>query len=163
MAIHPDTLRKIHEASPFPEGRYASLGARGAIERWEDAGMIQDLAHRAFTEDKAMAIVAGSSSPGRELERRFYRGKDALYLKADLDGRGDGSRIADAAVARIKQDDPEAAKDYQGVLNDKGAEGLFQYIGAEVRRADLAQVAGREDDLESVDDALARRSRGRRM
>ena len=163
MPIQPDTLRKIADTSPFPEGRYASLGATGAIERWENAGMIQNLAHRAFTAEKALAIVGDSRNPDRELERTFYRGKEALYLKADLDGRVDGSRIAAAAVARIRQDDPVAAQEYQNVLNTKGAEGLFAYIGAEVRRHDLAKVAGREDDLASPEQGMARRNHGRRM
>lgn len=164
MPIQPDTLRKIAEASPFPEGRYASLGAAGAIERWEDAGMIQNLAHRAFTEEKALAIVGDSRNPDRELERTFYRGKQALYLIADLQGRVDSTRIADAAVARIKRDDLESAQDYQDVLNAQGAQGLFAYIGAEVRRQDLEQLATpRSQGLASVEEGLARRSRGRVM
>lgn len=164
MPIQPDTLRKIADTSPFPEGRYATLGATGAIERWEDAGMIQNLVRRAFTEEKALAIVGDSRNPDRELERTFYRGKEALYLKADLNGRVDSTRIAAAAMARIRRDDPESAQEYQDVLNDRGAQGLFAYIGAEVRRQDLEQLATpRTQGLASVEEGLARRSRGRVM
>jgi hypothetical protein len=162
MAIHPDTLRKIHEASPFPEGRYSELGPAGVVQRWEDAGLMRHLFERSYSEKDAMRVCEDAPNPEREVDRYFFRGQERLYLKADF-RTVEGSRISDAAVARIKQDDPQAAKTYQDVLNTKGAEDLFQYIGAEVRRANLAQVSGREEDLASADDALARRSRGRRM
>lgn len=165
MTVPADTLRKIADTSPFPAGRYGQLGEQGVIQRWEDAGMMPHLVQRSYSEQQAMALCDDAQFPSRELERSFYRGQDRLYLKADVD-RANGSRIAEAAIARVKQDDPEAAQDYRALLESEGAQGLFQQLGVDARRASLAQLAKttrNDDDLADVDEIQARQAQGRRM
>lgn len=165
MTVPTDVLRKIADTSPYPAGRYGQLGASGMIQRLEDAGMMGFLVQRSYTERQAHDMCADAQFPSRELERTFYRGHKNYYLCADMD-RNTGSRFADAAIARIKQYDPEAAQEYREVLTDEGAQGLFRQIGVDIKRADLAAVAKQERpvaDLASVEEMAARRGRGRAM
>lgn len=165
MALSPDTLHKIADASPFPAGRYGELGMAGVVQRWEDAGLMRYLFERSYSENDAFRVCDDAPNPEREVDRLFFRGQERFYLKADF-RTVEGSRIADAVIARIGREDQDAADDYQQVLQTNGVQGLFKQVDVDVRRHDLGKVAIEErggDDLASVEQGMARRNQGRRM
>lgn len=165
MTVSIDTLRKLGDLNPFT-GNYAVLGEREVLRRFDDAGVMPHLA-RQYSETGARNLASDDAfqqPTDLVMERLFFRGQGGRYfLKSDINGRADGSRITEAAIKRVGQEDPEQARAYARVQQEQGSEAVFQQMASEVRRHDLAQVSGRRSELAEVDEVQARRSRGRMM
>ena len=168
MTVAIETLRSLVEVDPFGQN-YQSLGEQEVIHRFDQAGLMKHLTGgRMFSQERALAVASDGAlqqSPETTLDQWFYRGQGGqFYLKGDILGRVDGSKISDAAVARIGEEDPDAASDYKSHLECEGGASLFRLITSEVRRHDLAQRASksRGQDLADPEEVLAQK-RGRAM
>ncbi|PZS87948.1 hypothetical protein [Stenotrophomonas maltophilia] len=165
MTVSIDTLKKLADLNPF-QGNYAVLGEREVLRRFEEAGVMQHLA-RQYNETAARNLASDGAfqqPTNLVMERLFFRGQGGRYfLKSDINGRADGSKITEAAIKRVGQEDPELARAYARVQQEQGSEAVFQQIATAVRRHDLAQVSGRGSDLADVDEVMVRRNRGRAM
>lgn len=160
-----ETLKKLADLNPF-QGNYAVLGEREVLRRFDEAGVMLHLA-RQYNETAARNLASdGAFQQPTDLvmDRMFYQGQGGRYfLKADIRGLANGSKITEAAIKRVGQEDPEQARAYARVQQEQGSEAVFRQMASEVRRHDLAQVSGRGSDLASPDEAMARRNRGRMM
>lgn len=166
MAISIDTLRALVDVDPFTQS-YADMGEKEVFRRMDKAGLLPHLARhydergaRDVLSDEAFQSVAGTA-----MERYFYAGKgDRYYLRADIHGRADGSKITEAAIKQVAKEDIELAREYMGIQQAQGSAAVFGLISASVRRHDLAQLAThRTQDLASPDEYMERRNRGRAM
>lgn len=174
MPLALETLQALSLASPYQTGGYSALGMEEVIGRLRDAGMMDKIAMGpGYDRETALRRATDSGlrmTPEQVLDSTYYKGRgEVYYSKIDLSRESlSGSTLADAAVARMAQEDPEAAHDYQRHLetNGRGAEGLFERIDSEIRQRSLKAVAdqGRgAEALASVDEVQARRAMGRRM
>lgn len=152
MTVSIDTLRALANVDPFKEGR-APLG-RGdeCLARLDNAGLLP--------------YMARTNKTGPDLNNYlwYYQSKDGHeYLRADVDRRTDSSKITEIAIKRLSKDAPDLADEYRHVLAQQGGAAVFQMMAAEVRRHDLAQIAGCGTELASPEEAQAHRNRGRSM
>lgn len=165
MTLSIETLKKLADLNPF-QGNYAVLGEREVLRRFDEAGVMLHLA-RQYNETAARNLASdGAFQQPTDLvmDRMFYQGQGGRYfLKADIRGLANGSKITEAAIKRVGQEDPEQARAYARVQQEQGSEAVFQQIASAVRRHDLAQVSGRGSDLADVDEVMVRRNRGRAM
>lgn len=165
MTVSIDTLRKLADVDPF-KGNYVVLGEHEVLRRFDEAGVMPHLA-RQYNEAGARNLASDDAfqqPTERMMDRLFHRGQDnRFYLKADIHGRADGSKITEAAIKRVGQEDPDQARAYAQVQAEQGSEAVFNQMASTVRRHDLAQMSGRGSDLADVDEVQARRTRGRAM
>jgi len=155
MALSIDTLRALAAVDPFHEvHKNRPISPRDDfLAALDAAGLLPYMARQNLT------------GPGKDNHLWYYKSKDGYeYLRADMYGRTDSTKITELAIKRVAKEDPGLALEYQQLHAEQGGAAVFQQMATEVRRHDLAQMAtSRPSDLASPEEALQHRNRGRRM
>lgn len=157
-----DTLRRLSSIDPYRQDLPA-LGEAEVFRRFDESGVLGFLA-RNYDEKGARNLL--TDRPGQQIstaqwDRTFYQGQSGRYfLRADIYGRADGSRITDAAIECVSRVDPKLAWTYKEIQDTQGGERVFQQMDSAVRKYDLEQVARPKVlDLEEPEERAARRGR----
>ncbi|WP_140722541.1 hypothetical protein [Pseudomonas sp. Hp2] len=155
MTISIDTLRDLAAVDPYKETGPRPISPRDEfLAHLDAAGMLPFMARKNLAPSK-----------GQDDHLWYYPSRDGNgYLRADIMGRVDSTKITEAAIKRVAQDDQELAKELNRLRQEQGGAAVFQRIDAQVRRHDLAQLATpRTADLASTDEYMSQRNRGRAM
>ena len=155
MAISIDTLRALVDVDPYKETGPRPICPRDDfLARLDAAGMLPYMARENLALYKS-----------KDDHLWYYPSRDGNgYLRADIMGRVDSTKITEVAIKRVAQDDQELAKELNRLRQEQGGAAVFQRIGAQVRRHDLGQLATpRTQDLASTDEYMSQRNRGRAL
>ena len=135
MTATIDTLRRMATIDPYRQD-FAQLGEQETFRRFDEAGVLGFLA-RHYDDRGARNLLTDRPNQQittAQLDRTFYQGKGGRYfLRADIYGRADGSKIADAAIERVARVDPALAWSYKEVQDTQGGEIVFQQMASRVR------------------------------
>lgn len=155
MAISIDTLRALVDVDPYKETGPRAISPRDEfLARLDAAGMLPFMARKNLAPSK-----------GQDDHLWYYPSRDGNdYLRADIVGRVDSTKLTEVAIKRLAKDDPDLAQELNQLRQEQGGAAVFQRIGTQVRRHDLAQLATpRPADLATTDDFIERKHRGRAM
>ena len=141
--VHVDSWRTTY-AGILPSGFLASLSYTTREQSWSRA--LSAASGRSFTcvaEDEEGRIV-GFASGGLEREGDpVYKGElYAIYVLAQYQRRGIGSRLAAAVVRRLTEQDIDSMLLW--VLEDNPSRGFYETLGARRIREKTAEVGGIE-------------------